>query len=173
MHHLFTRQLHCSPGNGGRRAGWGVHRQHTKDTEKSATISLRFRLRLATSEHDNGVRYIQTDGDRQGQLNRQMHWQPRHFFRLHTRQCREDKKTARFSSKTNCRWPCTSIFRPSTTVPFNFSRARSASALFAKVTKPNPCMHEENKGHALKSCKSTKTQHIVFIIVIKQSSSSS
>ena len=169
MYASFTRQLHCGPGNGGKRAGWGVHRQHTKDTEKSATILLRFCLRLATSM----TMGCDTDGDRQGQLNRQMHWQPRHFFRLHTRQYREDKKTARFSSKTNCRWPCTSIFRPSTTVPFNFSRARSASALFAKVTKPNPCMHEENKGHALKSCKSTKTQHIVFIIVIKQSSSSS
>ena len=39
---------------------------------------------------------------------------------------------------------CTSIFRPSTTVPLTLSRARSASAAFANVTKPNPCiMHTQ------------------------------
>lgn len=32
----------------------------------------------------------------------------------------------------------TSILRPSTTVPFNCSRARSASTLDANVTKPKP-----------------------------------
>ncbi len=32
----------------------------------------------------------------------------------------------------------TSIFRPSTIVPCSFSRASSASTLFANVTKPNP-----------------------------------
>lgn len=35
---------------------------------------------------------------------------------------------------------CTSIFRPSITVLCNFSRARSASALVSKVTKPKPCV---------------------------------
>lgn len=38
---------------------------------------------------------------------------------------------------------CTSILRPSTTVPCNFSLALSASALFSKVTNPNPCMQRE------------------------------
>lgn len=33
----------------------------------------------------------------------------------------------------------TSILRPSTMVPFSCSRARSASALEANVTKPKPC----------------------------------
>lgn len=33
----------------------------------------------------------------------------------------------------------TSILRPSTMVPFSFSRARSASALVSKVTNPKPC----------------------------------
>lgn len=33
----------------------------------------------------------------------------------------------------------TSIFRPSTIVPFSFSRARSASELVSKVTNPKPC----------------------------------
>lgn len=42
----------------------------------------------------------------------------------------------------------TSIFRPSTIVPFSFSRAASASALFANVTKPNPCMQHRQKKHA-------------------------
>jgi hypothetical protein len=32
----------------------------------------------------------------------------------------------------------TSIFRPSTTVPCNFSRAASAASLDANVTKPKP-----------------------------------
>lgn len=34
----------------------------------------------------------------------------------------------------------TSIFLPSTIVPFSFSRARSASAALSKVTNPKPCM---------------------------------
>ncbi len=33
----------------------------------------------------------------------------------------------------------TSILRPSTIVPFSFSRAWSASVLVSKVTKPKPC----------------------------------
>ena len=41
---------------------------------------------------------------------------------------------------------CTSILRPSTTVPCNFSLALSASALFSKVTNPNPCMQREKGG---------------------------
>ena len=45
----------------------------------------------------------------------------------------------------------TSIFLPSTTVPCSLSRARSASALFANVTKPNPCMQGQTKQHALNS----------------------
>ena len=44
----------------------------------------------------------------------------------------------------------TSILRPSTTVPWSFSRARSASALLANVTKPNPCMPRQ-KGHGEKT----------------------
>ena len=39
----------------------------------------------------------------------------------------------------------TSILRPSTTVPWSFSRARSASALLANVTKPNPCMPRQKR----------------------------
>jgi hypothetical protein len=39
----------------------------------------------------------------------------------------------------------TSIFRPSTTVPFSFSRALSASALLANVTNPNPCMQDKDR----------------------------
>lgn len=37
----------------------------------------------------------------------------------------------------------TSIFRPSTIVPFSFSRARSASALVSNVTNPKPCSGQE------------------------------
>lgn len=37
----------------------------------------------------------------------------------------------------------TSIFRPSTIVPFSFSRARSASALVSNVTNPKPCSGKE------------------------------
>lgn len=40
----------------------------------------------------------------------------------------------------------TSIFLPSTTVPCSFSRAASASALFANVTKPNPCMQHRQRN---------------------------
>ena len=44
----------------------------------------------------------------------------------------------------------TSIFRPSTIVPFSFSLARSASALVSNVTNPKPCSGKEvelsNKG---------------------------
>lgn len=45
---------------------------------------------------------------------------------------------------------CTSILRPSTTVPCNFSLALSASALHSKVTKPKPCMQvgEGGEQHA-------------------------
>lgn len=51
---------------------------------------------------------------------------------------------------------CTSILRPSTTVPCNFSLALSASALFSKVTKPKPCMQVgegrgENNMHIINS----------------------
>ena len=37
----------------------------------------------------------------------------------------------------------TSILRPSTIVPFSFSRARSASALVSNVTNPKPCSGPE------------------------------
>lgn len=37
----------------------------------------------------------------------------------------------------------TSIFRPSTIVPFSFSRAWSASALVSNVTNPKPCSGQE------------------------------
>lgn len=37
----------------------------------------------------------------------------------------------------------TSILRPSTIVPFSFSRARSASALVSNVTNPKPCGGQE------------------------------
>lgn len=40
----------------------------------------------------------------------------------------------------------TSIFRPSTIVPFSFSRARSASALVSNVTNPKPCGGREVRG---------------------------
>lgn len=36
-------------------------------------------------------------------------------------------------------WKITSILRPSTRVPWSFSRAFSASALDSNVTKPKPC----------------------------------
>ena len=69
---------------------------------------------------------------------------------------------------------CTSILRPSTTVPFNLSLARSASALFAKVTKPNPCMPDNVKirKHALYMISRANQQNTFssfsfrFIIVI-------
>lgn len=41
----------------------------------------------------------------------------------------------------------TSIFRPSTTVPWRRSRARSASVLLANVTKPNPYMQDRQNMH--------------------------
>lgn len=40
---------------------------------------------------------------------------------------------------------CTSILRPSTTVPCNFSLALSASTLCSNVTNPNPCMQERKR----------------------------
>lgn len=39
----------------------------------------------------------------------------------------------------------TSIFRPSTIVPFSFSRARSASELVSKVTNPKPCEQRRDR----------------------------
>lgn len=45
----------------------------------------------------------------------------------------------------------TSIFLPSTTVPWSLSRAWSASALFANVTKPNPCM-QDRQNMQCKNC---------------------
>ena len=67
----------------------------------------------------------------------------------------------------------TSIFLPSTTVPCSLSRARSASALFANVTKPNPCMQGQTKQHALNStyrllrstCTSTSTSFYPFFLL--------
>lgn len=49
--------------------------------------------------------------------------------------------TARFSRARPAQrtYLSTSIFRPSTIVPFSFSRARSASELVSKVTNPKPC----------------------------------
>lgn len=41
-------------------------------------------------------------------------------------------------------WWATSIFRPSTSVPWSFSLALSASALDSNVTKPKPC--EQRRG---------------------------
>lgn len=40
---------------------------------------------------------------------------------------------------------CTSILRPSTTVPCNFSLALSASTLCSNVTNPKPCMQERKR----------------------------
>lgn len=40
---------------------------------------------------------------------------------------------------------CTSILRPSTTVPCNFSLALSASTLCSNVTNPKPCMQDREK----------------------------
>lgn len=40
---------------------------------------------------------------------------------------------------------CTSILRPSTTVPCNFSLALSASTLCSNVTNPKPCMQDRKK----------------------------
>jgi hypothetical protein len=51
----------------------------------------------------------------------------------------------------------TSIFRPSTTVPWRRSLAWSASELLANVTKPNPCMPEKTK-----ETKSTNEQKHAF-----------
>ena len=57
----------------------------------------------------------------------------------------------------------TSILRPSTTVPWSFSRARSASALLANVTKPNPCMPRQ-KGHGEKTKFTNKQTQISLYI---------
>ena len=55
----------------------------------------------------------------------------------------------------------TSIFLPSTTVPWSRSRARSASALFANVTKPNPCMQTD------KTCiKTAKTRAMTWWLTL-------
>lgn len=40
---------------------------------------------------------------------------------------------------------CTSILRPSTTVPCNFSLALSASTLCSNVTNPKPCMQDRKR----------------------------
>lgn len=40
---------------------------------------------------------------------------------------------------------CTSILRPSTTVPCNFSLALSASTLCSNVTNPKPCIQDGEK----------------------------
>lgn len=64
----------------------------------------------------------------------------------------------------------TSILRPSTTVPWRRSRARSASLLLANVTKPNPYMQKgQNKKHALKNSGSLKNnvqQKILFFFFL-------
>lgn len=64
--------------------------------------------------------------------------------------------------RQNNEYTCTSTLRPSTTVPFSFSRALSASALFWKVTKPNPYMHEGKKirRHALKFVQTNQCQYM-------------
>lgn len=56
----------------------------------------------------------------------------------------------------------TSIFLPSTTVPWSRSRARSASPLFAKVTKPNPCMQTDK--NVMQIINSVSRQEDVFYI---------
>ncbi|KAG8321270.1 hypothetical protein J6590_049578 [Homalodisca vitripennis] len=54
----------------------------------------------------------------------------------------------------------TSIFLPSTTVPCSRSRAWSASALFANVTKPNPCMQDRQNMQ----CKKLYDQNISILL---------
>lgn len=59
------------------------------------------------------------------------------------------KQTTLFCSVL-CRYASgmhTSILRPSTTVPWSRSRARSASVLLANVTKPNPYMQDRQNMH--------------------------
>lgn len=55
---------------------------------------------------------------------------------------REQKKKGT-RSKGRQEEESTSIFRPSTIVPFSFSRAWSASALVSNVTNPKPCSGRE------------------------------
>ena len=61
---------------------------------------------------------------------------------MHLKQQMSVRQTLIKKMKRKIFWTCTSILRPSTTVPCNFSLALSASALFSKVTKPNPYMQE-------------------------------
>lgn len=56
----------------------------------------------------------------------------------------EEDREKRTSQKKYLR-TCTSILRPSTTVPCNFSLALSASTLCSNVTNPKPCMQERKR----------------------------
>lgn len=60
-------------------------------------------------------------------------------------------KTLKYvTSIDNHRRSCTSILRPSTTVPCSFSRARSASAALANVTNPKPYMQRQENVYIYK-----------------------
>lgn len=68
---------------------------------------------------------------------------------------------------------CTSILRPSTTVPCNFSLALSASTLCSNVTNPKPCMQERKRrvGGAGGEWGGGGKEHIIFVkIYIKNTS---
>lgn len=78
----------------------------------------------------------------------------------HTDREGEEDREKRTSQKKYLR-TCTSILRPSTTVPCNFSLALSASTLCSNVTNPKPCMQErKRRGRGGKG-----EEHIIFIKV--------
>lgn len=62
----------------------------------------------------------------------------------HTDRKGEEDREKKMSQKKYLR-TCTSILRPSTTVPCNFSLALSASTLCSNVTNPKPCMQERKR----------------------------
>lgn len=64
-------------------------------------------------------------------------------------------------------WTLTSILRPSTSVPWSFSLALSASELDSNVTKPKPCEERRRAGKRGEAAKQAKTI-IQFLFYQKQ-----
>lgn len=68
-------------------------------------------------------------------MSRERHQGGKHaHIQMHKHTCTHKGRNAR-----KCLKRCTSILRPSTTVPCNFSLALSASTLCSNVTNPKPC----------------------------------
>lgn len=75
-------------------------------------------------------------------------WSGRVDGRTEGRQKREERREKR---ERRGKWKITSIFRPSTSVPWSFSLAFSASALFSNVTKPKPCGTQQREKSRMKT----------------------